>query len=271
MAINLAADFQDRNTFDDTPEQRKAFYHHLLVEEGGFKYWLNTYKDMLFDDAANFEAYKFWRDYVRSRVKDEKKKELLAPMEPPHPWGTKRPSLEQNYYECHNLPHADLIDINADPIAEFTETGIKTESGDYHEYDVVALATGFDAVTGSLSQLDIKASDGHTIADHWKDGLRTSMGISLHGFPNMFFLYGPQAPTAFSNGPTCVQVQATWVEEVFKDIKKDNIKRMEATAEAEEDWRKKTHEKWDATLFPKAKSWYSGSNIPGRKVEPLNW
>lgn len=264
-------DFQERNTFDDTPEQRQAFYKDLLIDQGGFRFWLNTYKDMLFDDAANYEAYKFWRDFVRSRIDDPRKKEILAPMEPPHPWGTKRPSLEQYYYECYNLPHCDLIDITADPIEEFTETGIKTKSGDYHEFDVVALATGFDAVTGSLSQLDIKASDGHTIADHWKDGLTTSMGIALHGFPNMFFLYGPQAPTAFSNGPTCVQVQAAWLETFFKAIKGTNITRVEATAESEQDWKRRTSEAWDATLFPKAKSWYQGSNIPGRKVEPLNW
>lgn len=269
--IEMFLDFQDRNTFDDTPEQRKAFYHDLLITQGGFRYWLNNYKDMLFDDAANYEAYKFWRDFVRSRIDDPRKKDILAPMEPPHPWGTKRPSLEQYYYECFNLPHCDLIDLDADPIEEFSENGIKTKSGDYHEFDVVALATGFDAVTGSLSQLDITANDGHTIADHWKDGLITSKGIALHGFPNMFFLYGPQAPTAFSNGPTCVQVQAKFLEDTFKVIQKEGVTRFEATAESEKDWRDKTHANWDATLFPKAKSWYQGANIPGRKVEPLNW
>jgi hypothetical protein len=87
----------------------------------------------------------------------------------------------------------------------------------------------------------------------------------------MFFLYGPQAPTAFSNGPSCTQFQAEFVEEAFKRIKADGITRFEATKEAEDDWCKRMNEKWDATLFPKAKSWYSGANIPGKRVEPLNW
>lgn len=191
-------------------------------------------------------------------------------MKPPHPWGTKRPSLEQYYYEIFNLPHVDVTDINEDPIEEFTEHGIRTKSG-YKEYDVIAFATGFDAVTGSLQQLDIRGASGETIADHWKNGLATSLGIAMVDFPNMFFLYGPQAPTAFSNGPSCVQIQAEWVDETFQRILKENIVRLEPTQELEDDWVKQNHEHWDASLFPQAKSWYQGANIPGRKVEPLNW
>lgn len=191
-------DFSEKNTFDDTPEDREKFFHKLLIEGGGFRYWLNTYKDMLFDQKANDEAYNFWRQSVRKRIPDPKKAELLAPEKPPHPWGTKRPSLEQNFYEVVSLPHVDIIDVNKDPIIEVTEKGIRTESG-IVEVDVIILATGFDSVTGSLAQLSIQGASGGTIADHWKDGTRTSMGIGINEFPNFFFLYGPQAPTAFSS------------------------------------------------------------------------
>lgn len=150
-------------------------------------------------------------------------------------------------------------------------------------------------MTGSLAQLNIRNVQDETIADHWKGGTRTSMGIAIPGFPNMFFLYGPQAPTAFSNGPSCTQFQAEFVEEMMKKVLADKITRIDAKKEAEEDWcrrmyvafpptrkqKKKTfsltfflrfrNEKWNATLFPLAKSWYQGANIPGRKVEPLNW
>lgn len=264
-------DFSTKNTFDDDAETRKAFYHDLLITQGGFKFWLATYKDMLFSEEANREAYNFWRDFTRSRIDDPKKAEILAPMEPPHPWGTKRPSLEQEYYEIYNLPHVDLVDITADPIAEIVEDGIVTTSGKKQVCDVIALATGFDSVTGSLAQLDIRGVNNQTIADHWKDGLKTSMGIAIHGFPNMFFLYGPQAPTAFSNGPSCTQIQARWVESTMKEIEKNGITRFEATQEQEDDWTRRTHEAWSASLFPRAKSWYQGSNIPGKRVEPLNW
>jgi cation diffusion facilitator CzcD-associated flavoprotein CzcO len=263
-------DFAEKNTFDDTPEEREKFYHKLMVENGGFQFWLATYKDMLFDLKANEEAYKFWRKQILKRIKDPKKQELFAPEVPPHPWGTKRPSLEQRFYEVIDQPHVKVIDVNESPIEEVTATGLKTKQG-LVEVDVIVLATGFDSVTGSLAQLNIQGTNGGTIADHWKDGTRTSMGIALPEFPNMFFLYGPQAPTAFSSGPSCTQFQAEWVEKAFKVIKDKGITRLEATQESEDDWCRRLSEAWDKTLFPMAKSWYQGANIPGRKVEPLNW
>ena len=84
-------DFATRGTFDDTPEEREKFFHKLMVEDGGFKYWLATYNDMLYDQKANDEAYDFWRQTVRKRITDPKKADILAPQKKPHPWGTKRP------------------------------------------------------------------------------------------------------------------------------------------------------------------------------------
>lgn len=241
-----------------------------MIEEGGFKFWLNTYDDIFKDPEANNEAYKFWRNSVLKRVKDPEKQELLAPEKAPHPWGTKRPSLEQRFYEVVDQPHVKIIDVNAHPVQEVTEKGIVTDLGEV-ELDVIILATGFDSVTGSLAQLNIQGINGGTIADHWKDGLKTSMGIAMPEFPNMFFLYGPQAPTAFSNGPSCTQFQAEFLAKFFEQIQKEKIVRVEATKEQEDEWTERMHKEWDATLFPQAKSWYQGANIPGRKVEPLNW
>lgn len=263
-------DFIEKNTFDDTEEERQALYHKLLVEQGGFRFWLNTYKDMLFDEKANAEAYKFWRQSVLKRVKNPEKQKLLAPEKAPHPWGTKRPSLEQHFYETIDQDHVDIIDVNEHPVIEVTEKGIKTDLGEV-ELDVIILATGFDSVTGSLAQLNIQGVSGGTIADHWKDGCKTSMGIAMPDFPNMFFLYGPQAPTAFSNGPSCTQFQAEFLEKFFEKVKEEKIDRIEATEEYEKDWCERMHLHWNKSLFPLAKSWYQGANIPGRKVEPLNW
>ncbi|KAI9644788.1 hypothetical protein NHQ30_006815 [Ciborinia camelliae] len=262
--------FQDKNTFDDTPEEREANFHKLMIEQGGFYFWLNNYKDLLYDQKANDEAYKFWRKSVCKRISDVKKQKLLAPEIPPHPWGTKRPCLEQNIWEVFSLPHIDIIDVNESPILEVTEKGIRTKEGEV-EFDILILATGFDSMTGSLGQLNIRGIDGNTIAQKWKDGTRTSMGIAMNNYPNMFFIYGPQAPTAFSNGPSCLQFQAEYVSDTIKELTEKNITYFEAKKEAEEDWYRRLSEVWNASLFPLAKSWYQGANIPGRKIEPLNW
>lgn len=139
----------ERNTFDDAPEEREAVYRSLW-DYGGFRYWLGNYKDMLFSADANREAYNFWARNQRARIKDPVKRELLAPLKMPHFFGVKRPCLEQNYYEQFNRPNVEVIDISKNAIAEITETGIMLEDGSHHEFDIIAIATGFVSISPLL-------------------------------------------------------------------------------------------------------------------------
>ncbi|KAF2000009.1 FAD/NAD(P)-binding domain-containing protein [Amniculicola lignicola CBS 123094] len=263
-------DFIKKRTFDDSPEEREAFFEERF-DKGGFEFWLATYDDMLFDEKANDEAYNFWAKKTRARISDPRKRDILAPLTPPHPFGTKRPSLEQNYYEMLDKPENDVVDIKKTPIVEVTETGIKTEDGKIREFDVIALATGFDSVTGGMKNMGLKDVDGVELAEKWKMGTWSYLGMSCAGFPNMFFLYGPQGPTAFSNGPSCVECQGDWIVDALKKLKDEDIKYIDTTREAEETWRQKVTELSDKTLFPKAASWYMGANIPGKRREQLNY
>lgn len=139
----------ERGTFDDSAEEREAFYRSLW-DHGGFRFWLGNYKDMLSNADANREAYNFWARNQRTRIKDPSKRELLAPLKMPHFFGVKRPCLEQNYYEQFNRPSVDVIDISKNGIAEITETGIKLEDGSHYEFDIIAIATGFVSTLYSL-------------------------------------------------------------------------------------------------------------------------
>ncbi|KAL1855314.1 hypothetical protein Daus18300_011131 [Diaporthe australafricana] len=189
-----------RNTFDDPPEKREAVYE-ALWKEGDFKYWLANYQDMLFNKAANDEAYAFWREKTRARIQDPRLRDLLAPVNAPYSFGTKRISLEQGFFEIFNEPHVHLVDVNSTPIQAVTETGIKTSEKEW-EFDHIICATGFDSITGGLKQIDIKNSAGKSLAEYWRNGTRTYLGMAVAEFPNVFFTYGPQGPTAFCNGPT---------------------------------------------------------------------
>lgn len=135
-------DWNEKDTFDDNEEDRRAFYEKIWTD-GGFRYWVALYKDNLFNAEANEESYKFWAEKTRARVGDPRKRDLLAPLEKPHPFGVKRPCLEYNYYEQFNRPSVDVVSIKDNPIKEFTETGITLQDGQHHEFDVVAVATGF--------------------------------------------------------------------------------------------------------------------------------
>jgi cation diffusion facilitator CzcD-associated flavoprotein CzcO len=140
-------DFISTNAVDLTAEERTAGYERLW-QAGGFRFWLAVYQDTLFDPKSNDHAYAFWRDKTRARIKDPAMWEKLAPTTPPHPFGVKRPSLEQNYYEAFNQDNVALVDLNDTPIQSLTEHGVLTADGVEREFDVIVLATGFDAVSG---------------------------------------------------------------------------------------------------------------------------
>jgi cation diffusion facilitator CzcD-associated flavoprotein CzcO len=125
----------------------------------------------LYDQKANRAAYDFWAKKQRARITDPRKRDLLAPLEPPHPFGVKRPCLEQHYYEQFNRPNVDVVDISlksGNGIAEFTETGIKTTDGKHYEFDVIAIATGFDITTGGMTNMGLKSVKGTYLKDEWK-------------------------------------------------------------------------------------------------------
>ncbi|MEM7541795.1 MAG: NAD(P)/FAD-dependent oxidoreductase [Pseudomonadota bacterium] len=259
--------FVDKATFDVSDEEREKLYQDLW-DYGGFWYWLAGYNDMLINEEANRAAYDFWRQKVHARVNDPEIAEKLAPQDPPHPFGTKRPSLEQWYYDIFNQENVELVDIKTNPIEAITERGVRTSDGE-REFDVIALATGFDAVTGGLTAIDIRGRDGMTLEKKWADGVRTYQGLANNGFPNLLVSYGPQAPTGFCNGPTSAEFQGDYIVDCLKYMRSNDLTRIEPTEAAEEQWRQKCLDLVAPTLFPKADSWYMGANIPGKPREIL--
>ncbi|KAK1232531.1 hypothetical protein PQX77_004339 [Marasmius sp. AFHP31] len=263
-------DIIPRATFDVPEDERKMIWEDAFLL-GGFRFWIANFNDMFTNQEANDAVYAFWRDKVRGRINDPVLKEKLAPTVAPHPFGCKRPSLEQNYYEVFNQPNVTLVDVNEAPIERITPKGVKTGDGKEHEFDILILATGYDAVTGGITQIDVRSTDGVSIGDRWKDGVRTYLGMMVKGYPNMFFTYGPQAPTSFSNGPSCVELQGEWLTDLLKHARDNNITHIEAEAKAEQEWRDYNQKVAETGLWHKAKSWYMGANIPGKKIEQLNF
>jgi cation diffusion facilitator CzcD-associated flavoprotein CzcO len=260
----------DIGTFDHTPEEREAFYEDLW-KRGGFLLWVGQYRDVLTDKKANRLTYDFWAGKIRAMINDPVKRDILAPLEPPHPFGTKRPSLFINYYNIFNQDNVDVVDIHNFPVEKATEEGLVTADGKTHKFDIIVLATGFDAITGSMKAIDIRNGSGLSLSDKWDKGTWTHLGLMTAGFPNMFFTYGPQAPTAFSNGPACVEVQGDWIVEALVNHRSQGHSRMEPTEAAEQSYRKLVNDRTNATLYPLAKSYYMGSNVEGKPVEALNF
>ncbi|GJD01079.1 HK97 family phage prohead protease [Colletotrichum higginsianum] len=262
----------ERNTFDDSPADREAFYR-ALWDYGGFRYWLGNYRDMLFDADANREAYSFWSRNVRARIGDPRKREILAPTvdKMPHFFGVKRPCLEQNYYEQFNKSNVDVIDISKNGIASFTETGIKLEDGTHYEFDVVAIATGFDITTGGMTNMGLKSIHNTNLQDEWKAAANTYLGTTVGGYPNMFHMYGPHGPTLLSNGPSTVEVQGRWIADCIRKMERERVRWIDPTAEATRAWKQRINALSDASLFPTTRSTYMGGSMPGKAFEQVNF
>jgi cation diffusion facilitator CzcD-associated flavoprotein CzcO len=256
-----------KSALEVSDDERQATFERLW-EIGGFAPWIGSFSDILLNEEANRTAYKFWRDKTRVRINDPAVAEILAPTEPLHPFGVKRPSLEQHFYEIFNQGNVNLVDLRTTPIERVTRSGIKTATGEY-ELNILVLATGFDAVTGGLTSIDIRGTQGETLKEKWAKGVRAHLGMAVAGFPNLLFVYGPQSPNAFCNGPTCAEVQGNWIARLLDHLRQRNYTRVEATVPAEEAWRAQVLSLADATLFPRADSWYFGTNIPGKLREML--
>ena len=259
----------DKSALEVSPEERQAVYEEAW-RKGGFHYWVGTFNDILTDPEANRTAYDFWRDKTRERIQDPHIAEKLAPTQAPHPFGTKRPSLEQWYFEVFNQANVTLVDVRDSPICEVTAAGVVTAEGE-HTLDMLVLATGFDALTGGLTQIDIRGINGSSLAEKWSDGVKDHLGLAVSGFPNMFILYGPLAPAGLCNGPTCAELQGEWVVNCLDYLRDSNHTRIEATAEAEQAWVQHVSDVAAETLFPQADSWYMGANIPGKSRQFLNY
>ena len=258
----------ERSALAVSEEERRAVFE-AAWQKGGFHFWGSTFVDIILDERANRLAYDFWRDKVRARIKDPAVAEKLAPSEPPHPFGTKRPSLEQWYYEVFNQDNVVLVDVREEPIEAITEAGVRAGARD-HELDILVLATGFDASTGGLTQIDLRGRSGRPLAETWSQGVRTHLGLGIPDFPNLLMLYGPQSPTAFCNGPTCAELQGDWVVECLAHLREHGHTRIEATEAAADAWTRHMAEMAQGTLLHRADSWYMGANVPGKPRQLLH-
>jgi cation diffusion facilitator CzcD-associated flavoprotein CzcO len=253
------------------PEERKLLFDELWAR-GGYSFLVSNYYDFLLNENANAIFYDYWVQQVRARMTDPEKMDMVAPLKQHMLVGTKRPSLEQDYYEMIDRPNVKLHNLKQSPIVEFDATGVVTRNGagtKHQDLDVVICATGYDAVTGSLLDLGITDKHGHSLKEKWSNGVLTHLGLMVPDVPNFFMVYGPQAPTSVANGPPFVEMEADWICNVILKMRKGGLESIEPTHKAAEAWRDHVVAVSEHTLYPKTDSWYMGSNIPGKRREPL--
>src|SRR6516225_7472089 len=212
----------------------------------------------------------FVRDKIRARIQDPKVAEKLIPTT--YGFGTKRVPLETNYFEAFNRDNVELVDVNETPIERLTEGGVRTADGKVREIDILVLATGFDAGTGALTRIDIRGRGGRSLKDEWNKEISTTLGLQIHGYPNLFTTGAPLAPAAaLCNMTTCLQHQVDWITGCIAHLRARGLTEIEPTRQTQDEWVKYHDDIANATLISKTNSWYMGSNVAGKQRRMLSF
>ena len=233
------------------------------VEENGILGALN-WGDVFFDIEANRMATELYGEAVARIVKDP---QTAAALVPDYPFACKRPIIDQGYYETFNRDNVTLVDLRKEPIREVTPTGIATERGGY-ELDVIICATGFDAMTGALSRIDVRGRDGLSLGEFWSgQGALSYLGLAVAGFPNLFTIQGPGSPSAATNFVAAMEQHVEWIGDCIAHLRSNGIRTIEALETAQREWIDHATELVAPTVLvhPTCNSWYNGGNVPGKK------
>ncbi|WP_273733466.1 flavin-containing monooxygenase [Mycolicibacterium septicum] len=246
-------------TMEATPEERRIAFEERW-ELGGVLF-SKTFSDQMVSLEANEEARKFYENKIRAIIDDPDVAEVLIPSD--HPIGTKRICTDTNYFQTFNRTNVELVSVRKTPIESVDETGINTSAAHY-DIDALVLATGFDAMTGTLAKIDIVGRGGAKLVDDWADGPRTYLGLGTDGFPNLFLVSGPGAPAVLANMVLHAEAHVNWIADAIAYLEQNSYAAIEPTADAVDSWIADCAERAEATLFTKANSWYMGANVPGK-------
>lgn len=224
---------------------------------------LLAFEDLLVDEESNALAAQFARDKIAALVKDPEKVRKLTPQG--FPIGSRRLCSEIGFYEAMNRDNVDLVDVREDPVVNVTADAIVTQDG-RHPVDVIVFATGFFAMTGAISAIDVRGEGGLSLAEEWADAPRSYLGLAVAGFPNLFTVTGPGSPSVLSNVVVSIEQHVEWIADCLSALRDRGATRIEAQPQAETAWMEHANEVAHMTLFPRSASWYQGRTRDGRMV-----
>ena len=226
---------------------------------GGFAI-LGAFNDLLLNLQANAHLAEFVRAKIRATVQDRRTAGLLSPT---HTIGCKRLCVDTGYYATFNRSNVQLVDVSQAPIEGFTTRGLRSGGRDF-EFDTLVLATGFDAMTGTMLRLDLRGRGALSIQHKWRAGPLNYLGLGIAGFPNLFNIAGPGSTAAFTNVIVAIEQHVEWIADCITHMGREGKTTIEAAEAAEAGWTEVVNAAARRTVFLSCNSWYLGANIPGK-------
>ena len=259
MPNGVLREVNDKSALEVSEEERQATYEARW--QAGTGAFLGAFNDILTNKEANDTMAEFVRGKIRATVKDPVTAEILCPKT--HPIGTKRICIDNGYYQTYNRDNVELVDISETLIERLTETGLIVGERAF-EFDAIVFATGYDAMTGTLFNVDIRGRNGLALQKKWEAGPRTYLGLMSESFPNMFMITGPGSPSVKGNMINSLEQHVDLVVDTIVHMRDQGLVAMEPELAAEDEWVDHVQVVAHKTLFPQANSWYMGANIPGK-------
>jgi len=250
--------YRKQSALADSEETRLQEYERRW-QLGGLTF-LGAYGDLLQNKAANDTLVEFVHKKIKSTVDDPEIADMLCPE---NIIGGKRMCVDIGYYETYNRENVQLIDIRKKPITEINESGL-IAGGEQFTADIIVVATGFDAMTGSLNRIEISGKDGTLLRDHWADGASSYLGLAMANYPNLFTVTGPGSPSVLTNMLPSIEQHVEWISDCIVYAKSGGYTTVEAMPAAEKAWWNHVQEVGASGIKQSTDSWYTGANIEGK-------
>ena len=253
-------EISSRLVSDVSAEEMNQIYEKAW-EKGGLQFRA-TFNDLVTNIDANKTASEFIKGKIRQTVTNKKFANILSDID--HPYAGKRPPIDSHYFETFNRDNINLIDLRSNPIMHIDNEGIQTKENHF-DLDIIVFATGYDAMTGPLLNMNITGKQNLKLKDYWKEGPQTFLGLQIPGFPNLFTITGPGSPSVLTNMPMAIEQHVEWVRDCISFMNNKNHSTIEADSKSADKWGDEVNAVANKTLLPTVKhSWYLGANIPGK-------
>ncbi|WP_241383956.1 flavin-containing monooxygenase [Rhodococcus sp. CH91] len=272
----------NENYFRQTDDSKNWLFDHIPFYRGWYRfrlYWLyteRTYAALPVDPnreekgklvSSLNDAYRaYLTSYLDSQTAgDEKLRRKTLPDYPPF---GKRLLIDNGWFTTLRKPHVELL---TDNIARLTPTGLVTADGEERDIDVLILCTGFQQQR-FLFPMDIRGREGTSLRETWDDDNgRAYLGITTPGFPNLFFLYGPNTNPPGGSYITIAEAQVRYVVEAISRLVTEDLSSIECKPEPYERYNAELDEANSTMVYAMdgVNSYYRNSS--GRVVTNSPW
>ncbi|OBF46838.1 flavin-containing monooxygenase [Mycolicibacterium monacense] len=268
--------------FRKQPASRHWLFRHVPFYRAWFRfrlYWIYTernYPALRVDPKAaekgklvsslNDAYRRNFIAYLRSQL--EGRDDLIEKCTPTYPPFGKRLLMDNGWFATLRRPNVELV---AEGIDHLTERGLVTASGEAHEVDMLILCTGFQQQR-YLYPMELRGRDGVELRDSWSDdNARAYLGMTAPGFPNLFFLYGPNTNPPGGSWLTIAEAQVRYVVDMLTRMVRDDVAAVECRPEPFEEYNTELDETNNAMVYAMdgVQNYYRNSK--GRVVTNSPW